>query len=133
MQICDTLDILEEISDFQSDPFAPHDLVFPANSCSIACTKIQNFEEEESRASTVSVNHLFEYDINLIGSDMILFRSDIIFIFLIYQIHNLSVLLVAVLINDVKKQVLQVSYKTATRDLISFPILDMLWTYLDMI
>ena len=72
VQICDTLDILEEISDYQSDPFTPHDLVFPANSCRIACTKIQNFEEEESCASTVTVNHLFEYDINLIGSDMIL-------------------------------------------------------------
>ena len=91
VKICDTLDILEEISDYQSDPFAPHDLVFPANSCRIACTKIQNFEEEESCASTVSVNHLFESDINLIGSDMI-------FLGLIYQIHNLSVPLVAVLI-----------------------------------
>ena len=38
VQICDTLDILEEISDYQSDPFAPHDLYFPANSCRIACT-----------------------------------------------------------------------------------------------
>ena len=103
VQICDTLDILEEISDYQSDPFTPHDLDFPANSCRIACTKIQNFEEEESCASTVSVNHLFESDINIIGSDMILFRSDLIFLGLIYQIHYLSVLLVAVLINGVKK------------------------------
>ena len=30
VKICDTLDILEEISDYQSDPFAPHDLVFLA-------------------------------------------------------------------------------------------------------
>ena len=51
---------------------------------------------------------------------MILFRSDLIFLGLIYQIHNLSVLLVVVLINGVKKQVPQVSYKTATGDLISF-------------
>ena len=36
------------------------------------------------------------------------------------QIHDLSVLLVAVLINGVKKQVLQVSFKTAAGDLISF-------------
>ena len=43
VQICNTLDILEEISDYQSDPFAPHDLDFPANSYRIACTKIQNF------------------------------------------------------------------------------------------
>ena len=66
VKICDTLDILEEISYYQSDPFAPHDLYFLANSCRIACTKIRNFEEEESCASTVSVNHLFESDINLL-------------------------------------------------------------------
>ena len=52
VKICDTLDILEEISDYQSDPFGPHDLDLPANSCRIACTKIQNFEEEESCASS---------------------------------------------------------------------------------
>ena len=125
LKICDTLDILEEISDYQSDPFAPHDLVFLANYCRIACTKIQNFEEEESCESTVSVNHLFEYDINLIGSDMILFRSYLIFLGLIYQIHNLSVPLVAVLINGVKKQVPQVSYKTTAGDLIPFIVLDL--------
>ena len=51
---------------------------------------------------------------------MILFRSDLIFLGLIYQIHNLSVLLVAVLINGVKKQVPQVSYKTTAGDLIPF-------------
>ena len=51
---------------------------------------------------------------------MILFRSDMIFLDLIYQINNLSVLLVAVLINGVKKQVPQVSYKTAAGDLIPF-------------
>ena len=46
VKICDTLDILEEISDYQSDPFCPHDLDLPTNSCRIACTKIQNFEEK---------------------------------------------------------------------------------------
>ena len=51
---------------------------------------------------------------------MILFRSDLIFLGLIYKIHNLSVRLVAVLINGVKKQVAQVSYKTAAGDLIPF-------------
>ena len=56
VQICDTLDILEEISDYQSDPFTPHDLDLLENSYRIACTKIQNFEEEENCASTVSVN-----------------------------------------------------------------------------
>ena len=29
VKICDKLDILEEISDYQSDPFTPHDLYFP--------------------------------------------------------------------------------------------------------
>ena len=57
---------------------------------------------------------------NLIGSDMILFVSDLIFLGLIFQIHNLSVLLVALLINGVKKQVPQVSFETAAGDLISF-------------
>ena len=57
---------------------------------------------------------------NLIGSDMILFGSDLIFLGLIFQILNLLVLLVVVLINGVKKQVPQVSYKTVAGDLISF-------------
>ena len=51
VKICNTLDILEKISDYKSDTFAPHDLDLPANSCRIACTKIQNFEEEENYAS----------------------------------------------------------------------------------
>ena len=59
VKICDTLDILEEISDYQSDPFTPHDLYIPAKSCKIACTKIQNFEEKDNYASTVSVDHNF--------------------------------------------------------------------------
>ena len=117
VKICNNLNILEEIPDYQSDPFAPHDLDLPANSCKIACTKIQNFEEKDNYASTVSVDHLFGYDMKLIGSYMILFGYYLIFLGLIFQIHNLSVLLVAVLINGVKKQVPQVSYKTA-RDLI---------------
>ena len=57
---------------------------------------------------------------NLIGSNMILFRSDLIFLGSIFQVHKLSVLLVAILINFVKKQVLQVSFKTAVGNLISF-------------
>ena len=89
-----------------------HDLNLPANSCRIACTKIQNFEEEESCASTVSIDNLFGYDMNLI-------ESDLIFLCSIFQIDNISVLLVAVLINSVKKQVLQVSFETAAGDFIS--------------
>ena len=78
VKICDTLDILEEISYYQSDPFIPHDLVFLANFCRIACTEIQNFEEEENCASTVSVDHNFGSDMNLIGYYVILFGSDMI-------------------------------------------------------
>ena len=36
VKISKNLDILEEISDYQSDPFAPHDLDLPAKSCRIA-------------------------------------------------------------------------------------------------
>ena len=105
VQICKNLNILEEISDYKSDTFTPHDLDLPSKSYRIACTKIQNFEEEESCVSTISDNHLFESDINLIGSDMILFRYDLIFFGSIFQVHKLSVLFVVVLINFVKKQV----------------------------
>ena len=52
---------------------------------------------------------------------MILFGSDMILLGSIFQVHELSVLLVAVLINfGVKKQVLQVSFKIVAGDLISF-------------
>ena len=113
VQICDTFDILEEKSDYQSDTFAPHDLDLRANSCRIACTKIQNFEEEEHCASTVSVDHNFGSDMNLIGSDLIFICSK-------FQVHKPSVLFVFVLINDVKKQAPQVSFETTAGDLISF-------------
>ena len=119
------MDIFGKILDYQSDPFTPHDIDLPANSCNIACTKIQNFEEEQSCASTVSVGHFFGYDMNiigydmnLIGYDMILFGSDMIFLGSKFQVHKPSVLLVAVLINGVKKQVPQVSFETAAGDLI---------------
>ena len=64
---------------------------------------------------------------------MILFIFYLIFIGLIYQIHNLSVPLVAVLINGVKKQVPQVSYKTAAGDLIPFHSFGSVLNYLDLI
>ena len=78
VQISNTLDILEKISDCMSDPFALLDLYLPANSYRIACTNIQNFEERENCASTVSVDHTFGSDMNLFGSDMILFGSDLV-------------------------------------------------------
>ena len=118
VKICNTLDIFGKISDYQSDPFAPHDLNLPANSCRIACTKIQNFEEKDNCASTISVDHIFISDMNLIVSDMILFGSDMIFLGSIFQVHKPSVLLIAVLINGVKKQVPQVSFKIVAGDFI---------------
>ena len=57
---------------------------------------------------------------NIIGYDMILFWSDLIFIGSKFQVHKPSVLLVAILINGVKKQVPQVSFETTARDLIWF-------------
>ena len=57
---------------------------------------------------------------NFIGYDIILFISDLIFLGSIFQVHKLSVLLVVVLINFVKKQVPQVSFETTAGDLISF-------------
>ena len=63
---------------------------------------------------------LFGYDMNLIGYDMILFGSDMIFFGSKFQVRKPSVLLVAILINSVKKQVPQVSFETAAGDLISF-------------
>jgi len=80
VKICNKLDILEEISGYHSDPFAPLDLDLPANSCRIACTKIQNFEEEINCASTVLVDHSLGSDKNLIGYDMISFIFDMIFL-----------------------------------------------------
>ena len=120
VKICKKLDILEEISDYKSDTFTPHDLYLPPNSCRIACTKIQNFEEKDNCASTVFVDHNFGYDMNLIGSDMILFGSDMILLGSKFQVHKPSVLLIVVLINGVKKQVPQVSFETAAGGLISF-------------
>ena len=40
VQICNSLDILEKISDCRSDPFSLLDLDLPTNSYRIACTKV---------------------------------------------------------------------------------------------
>ena len=57
---------------------------------------------------------------DLFVSNVILFRSDIILLGSIFQVHEPSVLLVVVLINfGVKKQVPQVSFKIVVGDLIS--------------
>ena len=65
--------ILEIISDFRSDPFTLIDLELSANSYRIECTKIQNFEEGENCAYTISVQHTLGSDMKLFGFDMILF------------------------------------------------------------
>ena len=57
---------------------------------------------------------------NLIGYDMILFGYDMIFLDSIFQVHMISVLIVDILINFVKRQVPQVSFETDAGDLISF-------------
>ena len=64
--------------------------------------------------------HTFRYDMNIFGYNMILFVSDMIFLGSIFQIHNLSVLPIAFVMNSVKEQVPQVSYKTVAGDLIPF-------------
>ena len=66
-----TMDIMEVISDYRSDPFTLINLELPVNSYMIACTKNQNFEEGENCASTISVEHSFGSDMNLL--DMIYF------------------------------------------------------------
>ena len=50
VQISNTIDILEIISDYKSDPFTLINLELPVNSYRIACTKNQNFEEGENCA-----------------------------------------------------------------------------------
>ena len=45
VNIGNTMDILEIMSDYRSDPFTLINLELPVNSYRIACTKNQNFEE----------------------------------------------------------------------------------------
>ena len=131
---CKYLDILDIISDCRSDSFTLIDLELPTNSYMIACTNIQNFEEGENYASTISVEQTLGYDMKFIGYDMILFGSYMVLISSIFQVHELSVLLVFVPINfGVKKQVLQVSFKIVVGDLMSSTFLDMIWNYLGLI
>ena len=83
----------------------------------IACTDTQNFEEGENCASTISVEKTIEYNMNFIGSDMILIGS-------IFKFQENAVMLVAVLINlGVKNQVPQFSFEIVAGDLMSVSIL----------
>ena len=84
----------------------------------IECTNTQSFEEGENYASTISMKHLDLFhtlgsNMNLFGSDMILFGSG-------FKFQEPPFILVNVLINfGVKNQVLQVSFKIAAGDLMS--------------
>ena len=78
VMISNKLNILEKMSYCRSDPFSLLYLYLLPNSYRIACTNIQNFEEGEKYASTVSVDHTFGSDMKLFGSYMILFGSDVI-------------------------------------------------------
>ena len=87
----------------------------------IACTDTHGFEEGEKCAPTISVEHTLGYDMNLFGYDMILFGYDIILFGSFFKFQELSLMIVAALINfGVKNQVSQVSFKIAAGDLISF-------------
>ena len=85
VKISNTLNILEKIPYCRSDPFTLLDLYLLANSYRIACTNIHSFEKGENCASTISVDHTFESDMNFIGSEMILFVSDMILLGSIFQ------------------------------------------------
>ena len=117
---CKYSDILEIISGCRSDPFTLIYLELPTNFYMIACTNIQNFEERENCASTISGEQTLGYDTNFIGSDMILFRSDLILFFSGFKFQDLLVMLVAALINfGVKNQAPRVSFEIVAGDLMS--------------
>ena len=106
VQISNTMDIMEIISDYRSDPFTLINLELPLNSYRIACTKNKNFEEGENCASTISVEHSLGYELNLFGTKliyMIIFVSG-------FKFQEISVLLITGFINfGVTSQAPQVS------------------------
>ena len=92
---CKYLDILEIILVCRIDPFTLIYLELPTNFYMIACTNIQNFEEGENCASSILVDQTLRYEMKFIGYDMILFRYDLTLLASIFQVHELSILLVA--------------------------------------
>ena len=118
VQISNAFDILEIISYCRSDPLTLIYLQIPTNSYRIACTNTQNFEEGENCASIISVEHTLRSNMNLFGSDMILFGPNLILFGSSFKFQQISVMLVAVLINfGVKNQVPKISFKIYARDL----------------
>ena len=88
------LDVLEEISDFRSDPFTLIDLVLPRNSYMIACTNTHSFVGEgENSAFTILVAQL-EPLFLILGSDITLIGSN-------FKFEEPPIMLVVVLINFV--------------------------------
>ena len=78
VHISNTMDILEIILYYRSDPFTLIDIEILANFYMIACTNTQSVVEEgENCASTISVEHL-EPLFHTLGSDMKLFVFDMI-------------------------------------------------------
>ena len=114
------------------DPFTLIDLEIPSNSYMIACINTLNFEEGENCAYTISVEQNLGSDMNFIGSDMILLGSDLILLSSIFQVHELSVLLIVGFINfGVTNQVPQVSFKIVVGDLMlvsSYEFADILFS-----
>ena len=87
-----TLDILEEISDFRSDSFTLIDIELPGNSYMITCTNTQSFlEEGENCAYTISVEnleplfHTLGYDMTLFGSNFRFQEPPVILVFFSHQ------------------------------------------------
>ena len=77
----------------------------------IACRNTQGFEEGENCAFTIFVDLTLGSDMNLFGSDLILFGSG-------FKFQEPSVMLVAGFINfGVTNQVPQVSFKLVVGDL----------------
>ena len=114
LKIINTMDILEIISYYRSDPFTLINLELLVNSYRIACTKNQNFEEGENCASTISVEHSFGSDMKLFEYDLF---SDIIICHSGFNIQELLVLLLTGFINfGVTNQALQVSFNFVVED-----------------
>ena len=103
-----------------NNPFTLIDLELPANSYMIASTNIQNFEEGENCASTISVEQTLVSDMKLFGYYMILFGYNMIFFCSGFNFQEISVMIVALLINfGVKNQVPQFSFEVTAGDLMT--------------
>ena len=107
VQISNSLDILEIISYFRSDPFTLIYLDLLVNSNMIACTHTQNFEKGENCASTISMEDTLGYDL---FSDMIIFDPG-------FNIQEVSVFLVTGFMSfDMTNQAPQVSLNFVVED-----------------